>query len=80
MINTNPFKRTLIEREVSIPTLSQLTGITEGDLYAFEKGYRITKHNVETICKILKCQPCDILEFTKEEKKGHWEWVADSGK
>lgn len=80
MINTNPFKRTLVERGVSIPTLSQLTGITEGDLYAFEKGYRITKHNVEIICKILRCQPCDILEFTKKEKKGHWEWVADSEK
>ena len=73
MINTDPFKRTLVEKEISISTLSQLSGISAVDLYAFEKGLKITKHNVETICKILHCQPCDILEFIKEEKKGHWE-------
>jgi len=80
MINTDPLQRVLVERELNLTLLSQLSGIDIDDLIAFSKSRKITKHNVEILCRILRCQPCDILEFTKTENKGHWEWVADSEK
>ena len=77
MINTDPFRRLLAERGLNPNLLSQLSGIPQSDLSSISRGKKITKHNIEALCKILDCQPCDIIEFTKTENKGHWEWVAD---
>lgn len=77
MINVDPFNRLLSERGLTVNHLSQITGLNPLDIYEFQKGNKITAHNVELLCKVLRCQPCDLIEFTKTETKGHWEWVAD---
>lgn len=78
MINTDPLKRTLAERGLDTVQLSQLTGIPLYNIQLIMKGRSITPDNLNTLCQILNCQPCDIIEFTKNEDKGHWEWVANS--
>ncbi len=75
MITTNPFLQLLVEKNIKLEALSQLTGISMSDLSALKKGRKVTKHNIEAICQVLNCQPSDIIEFTKSETKGHWEWV-----
>ena len=78
MININPLIRLLAEKDLTFSELSQLTNISLHDLSLMKNGKFITKENLDTLCRILNCQPCEIIEFTKNEDKGHWEWVANS--
>lgn len=78
MINSNPLVRLLAEKGITFSELSQLTQVSLHDLSLMRKGKYITKENLENICRILKCQPCDVIEFSKTEDKGHWEWIANT--
>ena len=78
MININPLMRLLAERGLTFSELSQLTQISVHDLSLMQKGKCLSKENLDTLCQILNCQPCDIMEFTKSETKGHWEWVSQT--
>ena len=75
MINIDPLMRQLAERGLSLSELSQLTQISLHDLSLMQKGKFITEENLNTLCKVLNCQPCDIIEFTVSDSKGHWEWI-----
>lgn len=75
MININPLIRLLAERGLTFSELSQLTNISLHDLSLMKKGRYLTEENLDTLCRILNCQPCDIIEFTMTESKGHWEWI-----
>ena len=77
MINTDPFNRLLAERNLSITQLFQLSGLYPGEIKSFLDGTSITKHKVEVLCSFLKCQPCDLIEFSKTETRGHWEWIEE---
>ena len=79
MINAAPLARVLSEKGLTLSALSQLSGIAISTLAAMiENGTNITQNNLNNLCSLLKCQPCDIIEFTKSETKGHWEWVEGS--
>ena len=79
MINAAPLARLLSENGLTLSALSQLSGIAISTLAAMiENGTNITQNNLNNLCSLLKCQPCDIIEFTKSETKGHWEWVEGS--
>lgn len=75
MININPLIRLLTEKGLTFSELSQLTQISLHDLSLMKKGRYLTKENLDTLCKVLNCQPCDIIEFTMSDSKGHWEWI-----
>ena len=75
MININPLIRLLAEKGLTFSELSQLTQISLHDLSLMKKGRYLTEENLNTLCRILNCQPYDIIEFTKTEGKGHWEWI-----
>ena len=79
MITTSPLKKLLAERGLTVTDLSQLTGIPLSEISAMNNGV-ISNENLDTLCRILNCQPCDIIEYTKSVEKGHWEWVANSDK
>ena len=79
MININPLIRLLAEKGLTFSELSQLTQISLHDLSLMKKGRYLTEENLDTLCRILNCQPCDIIEFTNTESKGHWEWVSNDG-
>lgn len=79
MINTDPLNRLLAERGLDTVQLSQLTGIPLYNIQLIMKGRSITPETLNTLCQILNCQPSDIIEFTKTESKGHWEWVSNDG-
>lgn len=77
MIDSAPFKRLLVEKELDIEMLARVTNLS---IDKFETLYRTGKASCKTIdaiCRALKCQPCDIIEFTKTIKKGHWEFITE---
>ena len=60
----------LAKRKMSLTELSQKVGITLANLSILKKGKAkaIRFTTLESICKVLECQPGDILEFSSEDK------------
>jgi putative transcriptional regulator len=60
----------LAKRKMSLTELSQKVGITMANLSILKKGKAkaIRFTTLESICKVLDCQPGDILEFSSEYK------------
>ena len=59
----------LAKRKMSSLELAQRVGITPANLSILKTGKAkaIRFSTLESICKELKCQPGDILEFSEEE-------------
>ena len=59
----------MAKRKISLNELSKKTGITTTNLSILKtnKAKAIRFSTLEIICKVLECQPKDILEY-KEEK------------
>ena len=76
-ITTSPLDRTLAERGITIKQFSQLTGLSEIVIHNMKKGRTMKLSNIDIICRVLNCQPCDVIEFKKDGVSGHWEWVSD---
>lgn len=58
----------LAQRKMSLTELSQKVGISMPNLSILKKGRAkaIRFSTLESICKVLDCQPGEILEFRKE--------------
>lgn len=78
MISIAPLERLLVEKDMTITFLSQVSGIEISVFSCMKEGKCITRKNIETICKVLKCQPSDVIEFQKTETKGHWEYIENT--
>ena len=59
----------LAKRKMSLTELSQKVGITMANLSILKKGKAkaIRFTTLDSICKVLECQPGDILEFSSED-------------
>ena len=59
----------LAKRKMSLTELSEKVGITMSNLSILKKGKAkaIRFSTLNLICKVLDCQPGDILEFKQEE-------------
>tara|TARA_B100000925_G_scaffold125112_1_gene93271 strand:- start:215 stop:421 length:207 start_codon:yes stop_codon:yes gene_type:complete len=55
----------LVKRKMSLTELSQKVGITMSNLSILKKGKAkaIRFSTIESICKVLECQPGDILVY-----------------
>ena len=76
-ITVSPLERTMAEKDITVKQLSKLTGLSEQVLFGMRRGRSITLPNLDVICRVLNCQPCDIIEFKKDGVSGHWEWISD---
>lgn len=58
----------MAKRKMSLNKLSELVGITPANLSILktEKAKAIRFSTLDAICKELKCQPGDILEYRSE--------------
>ena len=77
MIGTAPLRKLMAIKGLSTAALSQLTGLPEVTFSLMNNGQDINEETLDILCSLLKCQPCDIIEFTKTEIKGHWEYIED---
>lgn len=59
----------MAKRKMSLNELSEKVGVTQANLSILknEKAKAIRFTTLEAICKVLDCQPGDILEHIKEE-------------
>ena len=60
----------MAKRKMSLNELSQKVGLTTVNLSILKTGKAkaIRFSTLETICKVLKCQPADILEYAEEQE------------
>jgi putative transcriptional regulator len=58
----------MARRKMSLNELSDKVGLTLSNLSILKTGKAkaIRFSTLETICKVLKCQPADILEYVEE--------------
>jgi putative transcriptional regulator len=63
--------RVMADRKISLNDLAEKVGIANVNLSKIKTGKvsAIRFSTLEAICDILDCQPGDILEFSREEKK-----------
>ncbi|MBQ7871635.1 MAG: helix-turn-helix transcriptional regulator [Oscillospiraceae bacterium] len=59
----------MAKRKISSGELAERIGITPANLSILKTGKAraVRFSTLESICKVLDCQPGDILEFRKEE-------------
>ncbi|SFB51714.1 putative transcriptional regulator [Cohnella sp. OV330] len=62
----------LAKRKMSVTELSERVGITMANLSILKNGKAkaIRVSTLEAICKALKCQPGDLLEYKDEAEDG----------
>lgn len=60
----------LSKRKMSLTELSEKVGITMSNLSILKKGKAkaIRFSTLEAICKVLDCQPADILEYVSDDQ------------
>jgi len=60
----------MAKRKMSLTELAEKVGITMANLSVLktEKARAIRFSTLEAICKVLDCQPGDILEYIHKEK------------
>ncbi|KAA2245654.1 helix-turn-helix transcriptional regulator [Chitinophaga agrisoli] len=60
----------LAKRKMSLTMLSERVGITLANLSVLKSGKAkaIRFSTLEEICKVLNCQPADLLEYVSEEE------------
>jgi putative transcriptional regulator len=59
----------MAKRKMSLNELSEKVGLTLSNLSILKTGKAkaIRFSTLESICRVLKCQPADILEYVEEE-------------
>jgi putative transcriptional regulator len=60
----------MAKRKMSLNELSSLVGITQSNLSILKTGKArgIRFETLNTICNVLECTPCDILEHRPDKK------------
>lgn len=68
MISYEPLKKTMKERGVSSYKLEKL-GFSRATYYSIKHGNSISTNTINQLCKILKCEVSDIIEFIDEDEE-----------
>ena len=67
MISFAPLFKTMKEKKVSSYRLEKL-GFSRATYYSIQQGNSISTNTVDQLCKLLKCEVSDIMEFIEEEE------------
>ncbi len=61
--------RVMADRKMSLNELSEKVGITKANMSNIKTGKisAIRFSTLDAICKVLNCQPGDILEYTEDD-------------
>lgn len=62
--------RVMLEKGISLQDLASKVGITNANMSNIKTGKinAIRFSTLDAICKILECQPGDLLEYVEDEK------------
>lgn len=69
----------LLDRQMKLKDLSQATDLAVNNLSILKtnKARAIRFSTLNTLCKVLKCTPKDLIEYVPDEKEEPEEMVAD---
>ena len=64
----------MAKRKMSLTELSSKVGITMANLSILKNGHAkaVRMSTLEAICKVLKCQPGDILIYEESDDPDEW--------
>ena len=67
----------MAKRKMSLTELSSKVGITMANLSILKNGHAraVRMSTLEAICKVLRCQPGDILVYEESDNPDEWENV-----
>lgn len=68
MISYEPLFRTMKEKNITSYKLEKL-GFSRATYYSIQKGNSISTNTVHQLCRLLKCQVSDIMEYIDEENE-----------
>lgn len=68
MISFAPLFKTMKEKNISSYRLEKL-GFSRATFYSIQQGNSISTNTVNQLCKLLKCEVSDVMEFIDEDKK-----------
>lgn len=66
MISYAPFYRTLLKKNITEYHLIFREGISANILHRMKHGENITLKTLDTLCGVLDCDICDIIEYKKD--------------
>lgn len=74
--------RVMADRKISLNELAERVGISNVNLSNLKTGKvrAVRFSTLDAICRVLKCQPGDILEFQEEEGEGEGKGEERRGK
>lgn len=67
MFNYNNLWKLLIDRGINKTKLRELTGIGTSTLAKLSANEKVSLDVIEKVCKVLDCQPGDIMEYIPDE-------------
>lgn len=68
MISYAPLFRTMEKKGITSYRLMKM-GFPRSTYYAMKHGDNISSHTINQLCKILKCNVSDIIEYIDDETK-----------
>ncbi len=68
MISYAPLFKTMKDRKITSYRLEKL-GFSRATYYSIQKGNSISTNTINQLCKLLKCNVSDIIEFIDEDEK-----------
>lgn len=68
MISYAPLFKTMKDKQITSYRLEKL-GFPRATYYAIKKGNNISTNTVNQLCRLLKCNVSDIMEFIDEEER-----------
>ena len=66
MISYDKLWTVMKEQGVSQYTLIKKHGISPGQITRLKRNESVSTHTIEMFCRILGCQPGDIMEYVEE--------------
>lgn len=70
MFNYNNLWKLLIDRGINKTKLRELTGIGTSTLAKLSANEKVSLDVIEKVCKVLNCQPGDIMEYVPDQEEG----------
>lgn len=68
MISYAPLFKTMKEKNITSYRLEKL-GFSRATYYSIQKGNSISTNTVNQLCKLLKCNVWDIMEFIEDDEE-----------
>lgn len=69
MISYAPLFRTMKDRHITSYRLEKM-GFSRATYYSIQKGNSISTNTINQLCRLLKCNVIDVIEYIDEDGEG----------